>query len=56
MSSGQRKRHDGFNKSILKNGMIAIMRKDGTVKLYKDIKTGKIVNGAKTGNRISSLV
>jgi hypothetical protein len=56
MSSGQRKRHDGFNKSLIKNGMIAIMRKDGTVKLYKDMKTGKIINGTKTGNGISSLV
>lgn len=56
MSSGQRKRHDGFNKSLIKNGMIAIMRKDGTVKLYKDIKTGKIINGTKARNGISSLV
>ena len=56
MSSGQRKRHDGFNKSLIKNGMIVIMRKDGSIKLYKDIKTGEIINGTKAGNGISSLV
>jgi hypothetical protein len=56
MSSGQHKRHDGFNKSLIKDGMIVIMRKDGSVKLRKDIKTGEIVNGKKTGNSISSLV
>lgn len=56
MSSGQRKRHDGFNKSLVKNGMVAIMRKDGSIKLYKDIKTGEIINGTKARNGISSLV
>jgi hypothetical protein len=56
MSSGQRKRHDGFNKSLIKDGMIIIMRKDGSVKLRKDMKTGEIINETKTGNRISSLV
>jgi hypothetical protein len=56
MSSGQRKRHDGFNKSLIKNGMVVIMRKDGSIKLRKDMKTGEIINGTKTGNRISSLV
>ena len=56
MSSGQHKRHDGFNKSQIKNGMIAIVRKDGTVKLYKDMKTGKIINGTEARNGISSLV
>ncbi len=43
MSSGQRKRHDGFNKSLIKDGMILIMRKDGSVKLRKDMKTGEII-------------
>jgi hypothetical protein len=56
MSSGQYKRHDGFNKSLIKDGMIVIMRKDGSVKLRKDIKTGEIVNGTKARNSISSLV
>jgi hypothetical protein len=56
MSSGQRKRHDGFNKSLIKNGEIVIMRKDGSIKLRKDIKTGEIINGTKTRNNISSLV
>ena len=56
MSSGQRKRHDGFNKSLIKNGEIVIIRKDGSIKLRKDIKTGEIINGTKTRNNISSLV
>jgi hypothetical protein len=32
MSSGQYKRHDGFNPIQIKNGMIVRLRKDGTVK------------------------
>lgn len=32
MSSGQHKRHDGFNPVQIKNGMIVRLRKDGTVK------------------------
>jgi hypothetical protein len=56
MSSGQHKRHDGFNKSLIKDGLIVIMRKDGSVKMRKDIKTGEIVRGTKTGNSISSVV
>jgi len=32
MSSGQKKVHHGFNKVQIKNGMIVILRKDGTVK------------------------
>jgi hypothetical protein len=56
MSSGQRKRHDGFNKSLIKNGEIVIIRKDGSIKLRKDIKTGEIINGTKTRKHISSLV
>lgn len=56
MSSGQYKRHDGFNKSLIQDGMVVIMRKDGSIKLRKDIKTGEIINGTKAGKRISSLV
>jgi hypothetical protein len=56
MSSGQRKRHDGFNKSLIKNGEIVIIRKDGSIKLRKDIKTGEIINGTKARQHISSLV
>jgi hypothetical protein len=32
MSSGQLKRHDGFNPIQIKNGMIVRLRKNGTVK------------------------
>jgi hypothetical protein len=32
MSSGQYKRHDGFNPIQIKNGMIVRLRKDGTIK------------------------
>ena len=32
MSSGQWKRHDGFNPIQIKNGMIVRLRKDGTIK------------------------
>jgi hypothetical protein len=32
MSSGQLKRHDGFNKVQIKNGRIVRLRKDGTIK------------------------
>lgn len=32
MSSGQYKRHDGFNPIQIKNGMIVRLRKDGSVK------------------------
>jgi hypothetical protein len=56
MSSGQHKRHDGFNKSLIKDGMIVIMRKDGSVKMRKDIKTGEVINGTKARNSISSVV
>lgn len=48
MSSGQHKRHDGFNKSLIKDGMIVIMRKDGSEKLRKDMKTGEIVKWDKS--------
>ena len=32
MSSGQLKRHDGFNPVQIKNGMIVRLRKDGSIK------------------------
>lgn len=32
MSSGQYKRHDGFNPVQIKDGMVVRLRKDGTVK------------------------
>lgn len=47
MSSGQLKRHDGFNKSIIKDGMVVILRKDGSIKTYKDIKTGEEIKKVK---------
>ena len=47
MSSGQRRRHDGFNKSIMRDGMIVILRKDGTEKTRFDPKTKKEVKGKK---------
>jgi hypothetical protein len=39
MSSGQRKRHDGWNKSIMRDGLIVILRKDGREKMRLDPKT-----------------
>jgi hypothetical protein len=47
MSSGQRKRHDGFNKSIMRDGMIVILRKDGREKTRFDPKTKKEIKGQK---------
>jgi hypothetical protein len=43
MSSGQHKRHDGFNSVQIKDGYIVVLRKNGTIKLWKDRKTGEIV-------------
>ena len=45
MSSGQRKSLDGFNKSIMRDGMIVILRKDGSEKTRFDPKTKKEVKG-----------
>jgi hypothetical protein len=45
MSSGQRKRHDGFNKSIIRNGMIVILRKDGREKTRLDPKIKEVTKG-----------
>ena len=47
MSSGQRKRHDGFNKSIMKNGVIVILRKDGSEKVRFDPKTKEVIKESK---------
>ena len=47
MSSGQRKRHDGWNKSIMRDGMIVILRKDGSEKVRLDPKTKEAIKGSK---------
>jgi hypothetical protein len=47
MSSGQRKRHDGFNKSIMRDGVIVILRKNGTEKTRLDPKTKEVIKGGK---------
>jgi hypothetical protein len=47
MSSGQRKRHDGFNKSIIRDGVIVILRKNGSEKTRLDPKTKEVIKGTK---------
>jgi len=47
MSSGQFVRSDGFNKTITRDGLILTLRKDGTVKVQRDPKTGDIINQRK---------
>ena len=47
MSSGQRKRHDGWNKSIMRDGLIVILRKDGSEKVRLDPKTKEVTKGDK---------
>jgi hypothetical protein len=47
MSSGQRKRHDGFNKSIIRDGVVVILRKDGREKTRLDPKTKELTKGSK---------
>ena len=47
MSSGQFVRSDGFNKTIMRDGLILTLRKDGTVKVQRDPKTGDIIKGSK---------
>ena len=47
MSSGQQKRHDGWNKSIMRDGMIVILRKDGREKERLDPKTKEPTKGSK---------
>ncbi len=36
MSSGKFKRHESFNKTVIKDGKIVRLRKDGTVKAVLD--------------------
>jgi hypothetical protein len=43
MSSGKYKRHDGFNPMQIRDGFIVVLRKNGSVKLWKDRKTKEIV-------------
>jgi len=47
MSSGQRKRHDGWNKSIIRDDLVVILRKDGTEKVRLDPKTKEVIKGNK---------
>jgi hypothetical protein len=47
MSSGQRKRHDGWNKSIMRDGVVVILRKDGREKMRLDPKTKEVIKGKK---------
>ena len=43
MSSGQGKTKVPFNKTVIRDGMIAVLRKDGRVKIWKDRITGDVV-------------
>jgi hypothetical protein len=43
MSSGQGKTKIPFNKTVIRDGMIAVLRKDGQVKVWKDRITGEVV-------------
>ena len=47
MSSGQYAKHIKFNKTILRDGFIAVLNKNGTVKHLKDRATGEIVKKGK---------
>jgi hypothetical protein len=47
MSSGQFVRNDSFNKTIMRDGLILTLRKDGTVKVRRDPKTGDVIKGSK---------
>lgn len=52
MSSGQYKRHDGFNQKQIKNNLIVLLRKDGSIKSAWDRKTGELVSVDKFGNKL----
>jgi len=39
--------HDGFNKSIMRDGVIVILRKNGTEKTRLDPKTKEIIKAGK---------
>ena len=43
MSSGQRTRLDGFNNSIMRDGVVVILRKNGTIKIRLDPKTKEVI-------------
>jgi len=43
-----------FNKTQIKNGMIVVLRKDGTYKSGVDRITGKTVNIDKYGNKLDN--
>jgi len=47
MSSGRFVRSDSFNKTIMKDGLILTLRKDGTIKVQRDPKTGDIIKEKK---------
>jgi len=47
MSSGQRKRHDGWNKSIMRDGVVVILRKDGSEKSHVVV--------AKVGSQVKTI-
>ena len=50
MSSGQHKRHDGFNSVIIKNGLVVRLNKNGTIRavLGKYGEYGKDTSVAKS--------
>lgn len=48
---GSNNKH-AFNPTIIKNGMIIVRRKDGTVKQAFDRKTGEEIKVDRFGNRI----
>jgi hypothetical protein len=50
MSSGQYKRHDGFNPIQIKNGMVVRIRKDGRIQSI----LGKVGEYNKNGNRLKA--
>jgi len=43
MSSGQYKKKHPFNKSIIKDGVVVILNKNGTERHRKDPVSGKII-------------
>lgn len=47
-----KKKRDAFNPKQIKNGMIVVLRKDGTYKSAFDRQTGEPIKIDKFGNRI----
>lgn len=41
MSSGKYKRHDSFNNTVIKNGKIVRIRKDGTIRAVLGVYKNK---------------